>query len=111
MIQRGVKTGTYVYFPRTVAPSTGEALEWVEASGLGTVYATTTVRKRPPDPSLNVALVDLDEGPRMMTHVENIDPEEVKIGMRVKASIRPCTAPGTDEDIWIVVFQPVGDSQ
>jgi uncharacterized OB-fold protein len=111
MIQRGVRSGTYVYYPRTVAPITGEALEWVEPSGLGTVYATTTVRKRPPEPSINLALVDLDEGPRMMTHVEGIDPDDVKIGMRVKAAVRPCTAPGTEEDIRIVVFRPAGESQ
>ena len=60
MIQRSLETGAYVFFPRVVEPRTGAALEWVEASGRGTVHATTVVRKKPPEPSYNVALVDLE---------------------------------------------------
>ena len=59
MIQRGVERGVFVFYPRAVAPVTGEALEWVEASGRGTVYSTTVVRKRPPEENLNVVLIDL----------------------------------------------------
>ena len=48
MIQRSKSTGAHVFYPRVAAPGTGEAdLEWVEASGEGTVYATTVVRNRP----------------------------------------------------------------
>ncbi|MDW8445181.1 MAG: zinc ribbon domain-containing protein [Acetobacteraceae bacterium] len=48
MLQRSRSTGRYVFFPRVAAPGTGERdLEWVEASGLGTVYATTVTRQRP----------------------------------------------------------------
>ncbi len=108
MLQRGVRSGNWVYYPRTVAPVTGEDLEWAEPSGLGTVYSTTTIRKRPPEPSLNVALVDLDEGPRMMSRVEGIDAEQVRIGMRVKARI--VAAEGEDPS-HLVVFNPVEDKQ
>lgn len=104
MIQRGVESGCHVYFPRSVAPGTGEALEWVEASGLGTVYATTAIFRRPPAPPLNIALIDLDEGPRMMSRVEGIDARQVRIGMRVKASIRECEI---EEGVRIVVFLPL----
>ncbi len=100
MIQRGVETGTHVFFPRVVAPRTGEALEWVEASGRGTVHSTTVVRKRPPEPHLNVALIDLAEGPRMMSRVEGIDATEVHIGMAVIARIVQA------EDGPLVVFVP-----
>ncbi|MDF8334931.1 Zn-ribbon domain-containing OB-fold protein [Novosphingobium cyanobacteriorum] len=100
MIQRGVDTGTHVFFPRVVAPLTGEELEWVEASGLGTVHSTTVVRKRPPEPSYNVALIDLAEGPRMMSRVEGIDATEVRIGMAVRALIVDA------EDGPLVVFAP-----
>ncbi|MBB4615072.1 Zn-ribbon domain-containing OB-fold protein [Novosphingobium taihuense] len=103
MIQRGVDTGTYVFFPRAVAPVTGENLEWVEASGLGTVYSTTVVRKRPPEPSLNVALIDLAEGPRMMSRVEGIDPADVRIGMAVRARIIEA------EDGPLIVFVPASN--
>ncbi|UZW57390.1 OB-fold domain-containing protein [Sphingobium sp. JS3065] len=108
MLQRGVRTGTWVYYPRAVAPITGEDLEWAEPSGLGTVYSTTAIRKRPPEPSLNIALIDLDEGPRMMSRVEGIDAQEVKIGMRVKARI----VAGEGEDApHLVVFGPVESGQ
>ena len=108
MLQRGVRSGTWVFYPRAVAPGTGEDLEWAEPSGLGTIYSTTTIRKRPPEPSLNIALVDLDEGPRMMTRVEGIDAEHVRIGMRVKARI--VAAEGGDP-AHLVVFNPVEDAQ
>ena len=108
MLQRGIETGVHVYFPRSVAPGTGEPLEWVEASGLGTVYSTTAIRKRPPEPALNIALVDLDEGPRMMTRVEGVDALDVRIGMRVKAQIAPS---GDEDGALIVIFRPVGAGQ
>jgi hypothetical protein len=70
-------------------PGSGEAdLEWVEASGAGTVYATTVTRRRPEHGGdYNVALIDLAEGPRMMSRVVGIDPREVTIGMKVKAKV------------------------
>jgi len=88
MIQRSRASGQYVFYPRTIAPGTGARdLEWVEASGLGTVYSTTVVRKKPQEPSYNVALIDLAEGPRMMSRVEGIAPDAVQIGMAVRARI------------------------
>jgi uncharacterized protein len=89
MIQRSASTGTYVFYPRPFVPGTGETdLDWVEAQGTGTVYATT-VNRRSPDKggSFNVALIDLAEGPRMLARVVGIPPEEVKIGMQVRARI------------------------
>ena len=102
MIQRSRSTGVHVFYPRAVAPGTGARdLEWVEASGQGVVYSTTVVRKKPPEPSYNVALIDLTEGPRMMSRVEGIDPAAVAIGAAVKARI-------TDQDgEAVVVFDLV----
>ena len=57
--------------------------EWRVSAGLGTVHATTVARPRGEDP-YNVALIDLDEGHRMMSRVEGIAPHEVRIGMRVR---------------------------
>lgn len=103
MIQRGKTSGTYVFYPRTVAPETGEELDWIEASGKGTVHSTTAIRRRPPEAALNVALIDLDEGPRMMSRVEGIDALEVRIGMRVQARITNCE---DEESTFMVVFDP-----
>jgi len=104
MIQRSASTGRHVFYPRVVALGTGEAdLEWVEASGAGTVYATTVTRRRPEKGGdYNVALIDLAEGPRMMARVVGIEPEDVSIGMKVQAKIDDLNgAPA-------VLFVPVG---
>jgi uncharacterized OB-fold protein len=88
MIQRARSSGRYVFYPRVAEPLSGDTdLEWVEASGRGTVYATTVVRRKPPEPSYNVALIDLAEGPRMMSRVVGIDADAVRIGMPVQARI------------------------
>ena len=88
MLQRSRCSGIYFFYPRVAAPVTGARdLEWVEASGRGTVHATTVVRAKPPQQPYNVALVDLEEGPRVMSRVEGIAPDEVRIGMKVRARI------------------------
>jgi uncharacterized OB-fold protein len=71
-----------------LAPFTGETdLEWVEPSGLGTVFATTVMRKRAPEANLDPSIIELYEGPCMMSRVESLPAEEVKIGMRVRAKV------------------------
>lgn len=103
MIQRSRASGRFVFYPRVAEPATGATdLEWVEASGGGTVYATSTMRLRPPAQSYNLALIDLDEGPRMMSRVESMASDAVRIGMRVKARI------AVEGDLPLVVFDPIG---
>ncbi len=79
--------GTPVFFPRVIAPGTGAVdLAWRTSAGLGTVYATTAVHARG-EPPYNVALIDMDEGFRLMSRVEGIDAAVVRIGLRVKARV------------------------
>jgi len=86
MIQRARATGAHFYYPRIAEPRSGALeWEWVEASGLGTVYSTTVVRSK--SGNHNVALIDLAEGPRMMSRVVGLSPESVVIGMQVRARI------------------------
>jgi uncharacterized protein len=76
-----------VFYPRVLCPFTGsDRLEWRVSRGVGTVYATTVTHPRDGAP-YNVALIDLDEGFRLMSRVEDIAPEAVRIGMRVKFRI------------------------
>jgi uncharacterized OB-fold protein len=92
-----------VFFPRAVAPRTGSPnLEWRVSKGLGTVYSTTVAYYRNEQP-LNVALIDVDEGFRLMSRVEGIDPLAVKIGMRVKVKMHP----GDDKQPAYPVFTAV----
>ena len=53
----------------------------------GTVYATTAVYHRDREPH-NVALVDLEEGFRMMSRIEGVPVEEVEVGMKVALAVR-----------------------
>jgi uncharacterized OB-fold protein len=82
--------GQAQFYPRAIcAGCGGAALEWRTSRGLGTIY-TFTINFRPPDVSFAaeipyvIALVDLDEGFRMMLNVRGCPPEAVRIGMRVK---------------------------
>ena len=71
--------GGWVFPPRMAQPGTGAGdLEWQEASGLGTVYATTVVRQKPPAADYNIVLVDLADG---------LAPHEVTIGLKVQARV------------------------
>jgi uncharacterized OB-fold protein len=56
---------------------------WRVSAGRGTVYSATTVRPRNGEP-YGLALIDLDEGFRMMSRVVGLPPEGVTIGLRVQ---------------------------
>jgi uncharacterized protein len=102
LLQRSQSSGAYLFPPRVITPGTGtDDLEWVELAGGGTVYSVTTIFPKPPAEPYNVVLVDLDEGPRMMSRVVVAADLDVTIGMRVRARI------GTKDGAPIVLFDPV----
>ena len=78
-----------VFYPRPVCPRClGSHLEWRPASGRGVLHSFTIVH-RAPAPELQgavpyaVALVDLEEGVRLMATLQDVDPapEALRIGM------------------------------
>ena len=94
-----------VFYPRAICPFSGsDRLEWRVSAGLGTVYATTVVHPAREGELYNVALIDCDEGFRLMSRVEEISPEAVEIGMRVRFRVH---RPGGDEPPY-PVFAPLG---
>lgn len=102
MLQRAEGTGAAFFYPRIAEPGTGDqGLEWIEASGEGVVYSTTVVRCKPPAADYNVALIDLVEGPRMMSRVVDLAPDQVTIGLKVRARIEPL------DGVASVVFAPL----
>src|SRR5690606_23031002 len=102
VIQRCSACSEAIFYPRMVCPHCGGAdLQWFAPSGRGTVYSTTVVRRKPEDGGdYNVALIDLEEGVRMMSRVEGLPPENVRIDMPVKAAIADCPTGK------LVVFRP-----
>jgi|GEM_PF-97908 len=89
LIQRCGSCAKHIYFPRELCPHCGAlAPALVAPSGLGTVHAVTTIKRKPEaGGDYNVCLVDLDEGVRLMSRVEGIALADVKVGLRVRARV------------------------
>jgi uncharacterized protein len=88
-VQRCTACAAHQFYPRPFCLSCeSTALEWTDAKGTGTIYSLTTVRmpviRELPPPYL-LALVDLDEGPRLLT---NIEAKAASIGDRVSVAWR-----------------------
>lgn len=89
--------------PRLVCPYCGGTqLQQIEASGKGAIYSVTVI-ERPPEKggSHNVVLVDLEEGPRIMSRVDSHPPQQIYIGMAVQAAIV------RENDSAVLVFRPI----
>jgi uncharacterized OB-fold protein len=108
LLQYSPSSDRWVFYPRVLAPRTlSDDLEWREVSGGGTLYSFTIAR-RPTAPAWAdsvpqlLAIVELDEGPRISTELVNVDPDQIKIGMRV----RPVFADGGDEAVTLLYYEP-----
>ncbi len=88
-IQKCAECSKHIFYPRYLCPHCGsENLTTELADGSGVVYSTSVVRRRPErGGDFNVCLVDLMEGPRMMSQVIGILPDDVTIGMVVRAKV------------------------
>lgn len=94
--------------PRAHCPACGSAeLSWRAVSGRGTIYSYT-VAHRPPHPvfagqcPLTVAIVELEEGPRMISNIVGCDPDRIEVGMTVQVAFEPID----DSDVLLPVFAP-----
>ncbi|RWB70004.1 OB-fold domain-containing protein [Mesorhizobium sp.] len=94
LLQRDPVTGKAQYFPRPhVLGAPGRKPEWFEASGRGKIYTYTVVKrslhpefvKRTP---FTLAIVELEEGPRMTTWIVDVPDEELECDMAVKVVFR-----------------------
>lgn len=87
---------TPIFYPREVCPQclSSESLEWRESAGTGQVHAVS-VQHRPANPLMAdrvpyaVAIVELDDGIRLMSNVVNCDPETVTVGQQVQLTWEP----------------------
>jgi uncharacterized OB-fold protein len=92
-VQRCRACGARFLFPRALCPECSSSeLDWLVASGRGTLYSYTIVW-RAGAPHLDVpyvlALVDLDEGVRLMTHIVNCPHDQLAVGMPVRVRFDP----------------------
>ncbi len=89
LLQRCVDCNNTIWFPRRVCTNCyGENISTFDASGKGTVYSFTIVRKGQGDykgaAPYVYGYVELEEGPRVLTNIVDCDVEAVKIGMPVE---------------------------
>jgi uncharacterized OB-fold protein len=106
LVQRCRDCGRHQLYPRDRCTACRGQVEWVQASGRGTVHSFTVIRQQHQRPFRDwvpyvVALVDLEEGPRLMTNIVGVDPEDVSIGMAVRARFE-----AVSEEAGIALFEP-----
>ena len=90
LIQRCKDCGTYHHYPRSMCPDCGSwNAEWAKVSGRGKVY-TYIVAVQPFHPAFSgdvpyaVAIVELEEGVRMVSNIMDCGPDDIYIGMPVE---------------------------
>ncbi|MGH7860451.1 MAG: Zn-ribbon domain-containing OB-fold protein, partial [Candidatus Binatia bacterium] len=92
-IQRSRSSGVFVFPPR---PHYAGDYEWVEVGGRGRVITFVVVRP-PMLPAFThkvpfvIAVVELDEGPRLVGNVLDCPIEAVSVGMRVELCFEDLT--------------------
>ena len=103
-----------VFFPRrAVCPRCGSReFEECKLSEKGSVVSWTTIRNPPKDyekyAPYVVALIQLDDGVRILSQVVDVEPEEMKTGMRVEAAFRRVREDGSSGIIeYGCKFRPV----
>ncbi len=108
VVQHCGRCGHRPFPPRTHCPECGAGdLAWRAVAGTGTVYSFT-VAHRPPHPVLAgrcplvIAIVELTEGPRLVSNVVDCDPSVVHVGMAVQVRFEPVD----DSDLLLPVFAP-----
>jgi uncharacterized OB-fold protein len=91
VIQHCADCEAAIFPPRPLCPRCwSQSVTWRDASGLARVESFSVVHRAPNETFAAevpyvVALVLLDEGPRLMTNIVGCDPDEVTINMRVRA--------------------------
>ena len=85
-----------IFYPREVCPQclSSDSLEWRESTGKGTIYAAS-VQEKPANPTMAdrvpyvVALVELEDGIRIMSNVINCPPYDATVGKSVQLTWEP----------------------
>ena len=102
--------GQYQFPPQSFCRHcSGDNLTWVATPGRGKVLSYTIVYWSPnpayaSDTPYSLALIQLDEGPRMLTNIEGCPPGQVRIGMEVAVVFEQC-----GPDIMLPKFRPASE--
>jgi uncharacterized OB-fold protein len=111
LVQRCEACGRAFFYPRPFCPHCwSDSVVWEDASGDARLYTFSIVRVNdlPPFPErvpYVAAIVELREGPRMMTNVVDCPFDELRIGMPLRVQFRDI-----GDDVTITVFSPIDES-
>ncbi|MDG2306612.1 MAG: Zn-ribbon domain-containing OB-fold protein [Candidatus Binatia bacterium] len=109
LIQKCQPCGELRHPPEPMCPHC-QSLEWttVESKGHGTIYSHVAMH-HPPIPAFEypnvIALIELDEGVRLVSNIIGVPKEKVQIGMQVQAEFV-----ATDPELTLHQFRPVEES-
>jgi hypothetical protein len=107
LLRRCGDCGEAHFYPRPFCPLCWSAnVSWQDASGRATLYTWSVVHANDLPPFNErlpyvAAVVDLDEGPRMMTNLVDCDPGRLQVGMAVQVTFEQRT-----DDVTVPVFTP-----
>jgi uncharacterized OB-fold protein len=107
------RCGAAHHYPRELCPYCwSEEVVWEEARGHATLYTWSVVHSNDLPPFAGrvpyvAAVVDLDEGPRMMTEIVGCAHDALRVGMDLRVCFRPA---GPDGALAIPVFRPAPTS-
>lgn len=111
LIKRCADCGRHHFYPRPFCPFCWSArVDWVEAGGRASLYTWSVVHQNDLPPFRErvpyvAAVVDLEEGPRMMTTIVDADPADLRVGMALEAVPFP-----VDDEITALAFRPAGQA-
>jgi uncharacterized OB-fold protein len=95
LIKHCLDCGAFSYYPRPFCPTCwSESVEWYEASGQGTLYTWSVIYNNDMPPFRDrvpyvAAIVELAEGPRMMTNVVDCPFDLLTVGMALQVTFQP----------------------
>ncbi|MET8296819.1 Zn-ribbon domain-containing OB-fold protein [Streptomyces sp. NPDC005180] len=109
LLRRCADCGRAHHYPREFCPfcwAGEDRVSWETASGRATLYTWSVVHRNDLPPfggrvPYTAAVVDLEEGPRMMTEVVDCPPGELRAGMPLRAGFREAA-----DGVWVAVFRP-----
>lgn len=108
MIQRCKATGQTFLYSRQLVPGVVDSeVEWIEASGRGTIYSYTVARRPAGQPFADdvpyvIVSVELEEGARVMSNLVTANPDSVAIGQAVEVVFDAVSG-----DLTIPKFRPL----
>lgn len=109
VVQRCGDCGQHYFYPRPLCRfCLSRNVSWTEVSGRGTLHTYVIShrpgRMAPIDPPYVVAIVELDEGPRLMSNLVDVDPDPAKIPCDMRVEV---VFADLNDEIALPRFRPV----